>query len=372
MSNETCNIGRAARERVTDGVAETQRDASVDVARGVAIIGIVLTHVLRGLDAAHLLGDGAWIAAIDRVLCLWELSVFAFISGLFVAPSVSKHSLRAYLWEREYRFLVIYLLWTAVQGAVELWASRLVNHQTSIGRLLRVWAPTGQLWYLPFLMAVMLVFVPTRPWRPERAPWLMGLAAALSIALWGLDGGVVGAQGLGLVVFFVGGTVIGANRLRSVLRSIPTTVAGLGGVALFAVGVFVAVCTQATPPTTGWAGRTVSTVAIGVMLSATLSAAVLFVARGVQSLGFLVVCGRRSLDIFLAHIILASGSRIILAMLGLHSVALFVAAGLVAGVLGSLVVSAALRGVGLGWVFDGPKSVPPGPQAKPPARTSHG
>jgi hypothetical protein len=36
-------------------------------------------------------------------------------------------------------------------------------------------------------------------------------------------------------------------------------------------------------------------------------------------------------------------------------VALLVLVGLAAGVLGSLLVSAALRRVGLGWAFDGPK-----------------
>ncbi len=354
LSDDTTGTGRAP-ERVKPKPAEIQRDASVDVARGCAIIAIVLTHVLRGLNAAHMLGHGVWVPAADRVLCLWELSVFAFLGGIFVTRSVAKRSLRTYLAERTFQFLVVYLLWTAVQGAVLLWAARVVNNPGSIGLLLRVWAPTGQLWYLPYLVVVTLVFVPMRPWLPGRAPWLLALSAVLSIGLWGLDGGVIGTQGLGLVVFFVGGMILGVDRLRSALRSIPFVAAGVGGIGMFATGVLVAVYQQPTPPTTGWSGRTVSTVALGVALSVVMSAAVLLFARAARSWGFLAVCGRRSLDIFLAHIILASGSRIVLVELGVHSVVLLVAVGLVAGVVGSLVVATVLRRLGLAWVFDGPK-----------------
>jgi len=155
MGNEAQHIARTP-EQVLGKPTEIQRDASIDVARGIAIIAIVVTHVLRGLNAAHLLGHGSWIAATDRVLCLWELSVFAFLGGIFVAKSVSKRSMGTYLQERTFQFVVLYLLWTALQGGVQLFAARLVNNPSSIGLLLRVWAPTGQLWYLPWLVLATL------------------------------------------------------------------------------------------------------------------------------------------------------------------------------------------------------------------------
>lgn len=334
---------------------ETTRDESLDVARGIAIIGIVLTHVLRGLNAAHLLGSGVWFPAADRVLCLWHLNIFAFLGGIFVATSVGKRGMRKYVQERVFQFLSVYLIWTAVQGTVLLCASDLVNKPSSVGVLLRIWAPTSQFWYMPYLALVTLVIVPWRPWRPRRAPWFIGLAAVLSVGFWGLDGGVVGAQGLGLVVFFVGGMILGVARVQAALRSIPRAAAGVGGLAVFAVGTFIAVCERPTPPTTGWSGRTVSTVALGVVLAVVMSAAMLSFARAARSWAFLAVCGRRSLDIYLAHIILASGTRIVLVRLGVHSVALLIVFCLVAGVLGSLVVATALRRAGLAWMFDGPK-----------------
>lgn len=98
-----------------------------------------------------------------------------------------------------------------------------------------------------------------------------------------------------------------------------------------------------------------STVVLGAVLSVAMSAGLLLFARAVRSSGFLAYGGRHSLDIFLAHIIMASGSRIVLVHVGVHSVALLVAVGVVVGVGGPLVMSAALRRIRLAWVFDGPK-----------------
>jgi len=338
----------------TSKVAPRQRDASVDVARGIAIIGVVFAHVERGLSAAHL-GHGAWIPAVDLVLDLYVFGVFAFLGGVFVPKSVNKRSVRTYVTERVFQFSVVYLIWTALQGSVLLLAAKMVNNPGSISSVLKVWAPTGQLWYLPFLVIVTVIFVPLRPWLPERAPWVLGFAALVSIAFWGLDGGIIGTQGLGVIAFFVGGMCVGVDRLQSILRSIPSAVAWVGGVGVFTVGVLISLYVPLTGQTYGWPGRTVSTVVVGVVLCVAMSAAVLLFARAARSWAFVALCGRRSLDIFLVHILLASGSRIILVKLGVHSMWLLVPICFLVGLLGSLLVATALRRIGLAWLFDGPK-----------------
>jgi peptidoglycan/LPS O-acetylase OafA/YrhL len=220
---------------------------------------------------------------------------------------------------------------------------------------------------------VTLIFVPMRTWLPK-GPWVLTIAAVLSIGLWGFNTDLAGVRGLGLAVFMVGGLVLGVDRAQALLRSISVPVAAVAGVALFAIGVVVTVFTDATPPTESHI-RTVSTVALGVLLSLTLSAAVLIFSRAARSWSFLALCGRRSLDIYLAHIILASGCRIILVSLGVHSVVLLVTAGLVVGVVGSLIVATGLRHVGLAWVFDGPRwltrSRTPTPSATAESTAAH-
>ncbi|OBI72182.1 acyltransferase [Mycobacterium sp. E740] len=342
-----------------------QRDASLDVARGIAIIAVVLAHVLRGLNAAHLLGDGAWIKIADQVILLFSLSVFAFVGGLFVSASVRKRGLGRYLSERESQFAFVWLTWTALQGGVLLLASGVVNTPGSIGSLLRIWLPIGQLWYLPFLMLVTLIFVPMWTWLPRGGLWVFGLAAVLSLGLWGFNTGLAGIRGFALAVFMVGGVVLGADRARALLNAIPVAVAAVAGVTLFAVGVVVVTVYPDVAPPTESHVRTLFTVALGVVLSLTLSVAVLFLGRAARSWSLLALCGRRSLEIYLAHIVLASGSRIILVKLGVHSSVLLIAGGLVAGVVGALIVAAGLRRVGLAWVFDGPKWLT---QRRAPAR----
>ena len=69
-----------------------ERDSRLDVARGAAIIAIVLVHVVRGLHAAGL-ADEAAEDMIARAVGIWCLSVFAFVGGAFVPrPSSSLSS----------------------------------------------------------------------------------------------------------------------------------------------------------------------------------------------------------------------------------------------------------------------------------------
>ena len=64
-----------------------ERDRSVDAARGIAIVAIVLGHVERGLASAGVLALHQ-AATLDRLLYLFHLSTFAYLSGLFVRRAV--------------------------------------------------------------------------------------------------------------------------------------------------------------------------------------------------------------------------------------------------------------------------------------------
>ena len=331
----------------------TKRDARLDVARGVSIVAIVLVHVCRGLNSAGMVESGT-TALVDQIVGPWCLSVFAFVGGTFVPSGVRRLGVRDYVRDRVTRFLVIYAIWTALQGGVQLIAASAVNSPTSVGAMLSLWRPLGQLWYLPFLIVVTLVFVPMQPWIRGRAPWILGAAAAISVAFWGYDGGYVGTQGLGLVIFFVGGMVIGSEPVKAALDRFSPAVAAVISVSVLTIGSAIAVLTAATGPTILWDSRTIATTAIGIAVALVTSAAVLLLGQAARSVAMLALLGRRSLDIYLAHIIMASGTRILLLHLGLTSTWVIVILCLLAGVIGSLVVASGLRRIGLGWIFDGP------------------
>jgi peptidoglycan/LPS O-acetylase OafA/YrhL len=198
------------------------------------------------------------------------------------------------------------------------------------------------------------VFVPMQPWIGRRAPWILGIAAMISVAFWGYDGGYVGMQGLGLVVFFVAGMVIGSEPVKAALDRLSPAVAAVISVSVLTIGSAIAALTAATGPTIFWDGRTIATTAIGIAVSLVTSAAALLLGHAARSLAMLALLGRRSLDIYLAHIIMASGTRIVLFHLGVTSTWVIVILCLLAGVIGSLVVASGLRRIGLGWIFDGP------------------
>ena len=329
------------------------RDQRLDVARGAAILAIVVVHVVRGLNSAGVVDVGVK-EMVDRSVGLWCLSVFAFVGGTFIPRAVEKRTMSAYLRDRVVRLLAVYLLWTVMQGSIQLLAGDSLNNDKSIIRVFQVWQPDGHLWYLPFLVLATVIFVPIRPWLPRRGVPVLVLGAVISLIWWGYDGGYIGTQGLGLVVFFVAGIVTGTAKVQGALDRVPVPVAAVVSVAVLVLTAVICVQTTAILPTYYWFQATPERIAVGVVLALMASAAILLFGHAARAVTFLALCGRRSLDIYLAHIILASGTRIVLLKLGIDQLWLIVGLCLLAGVLGSLAVSTACRRLRLGWVFDGP------------------
>ncbi|OKH79455.1 hypothetical protein EB75_24205 [Mycobacterium sp. ST-F2] len=329
------------------------RDSRLDVARGSAIVAIALVHVVRGLTASGRL-DSAYSDVVARSVGLWCLTVFAFVGGTFVPRAVERHGLQPYLKARIPSLVVVYLIWEVIQGTVRVLAGGDANHHRSTIDTFNLWRPDVQLWYLPFLVLVTLIFVPMRPWLAGRAPWALAIAAAVSIAFWGLDGGYVGTQGTGLVVFFVAGLVVGTATVQSVLDRFSATQAAAISVVLLPLTGFLCVHTTAILPTYFWFQHTPARVVIGIALALVASPAILLFGHAARNSRFLALCGRRSLDIYLAHIVLSSGARIVLIKLGVENLWVILTLSFIAGLAGSLLVSAALRRTGFSWLFDGP------------------
>ena len=346
------------------------RDSRLDIARGLSIAGVVIVHVYRGLNGAGMVEYSTTIL-VDRLVGFWCLVVFAFVGGTLVPRGVRGRGVASYVRDRVARFAVVYVIWALLQGSVQLLAADSVNVPPSPLSVLALWHPPGQLWYLTFLILVTLVFVPLEPWRGRRAPWVLAVAAVISVVFWGFDGGYIGTQGLGLVVFFVAGMVIGAERVTAALDRFNPVVAGVLGIVVLAVATAVGILTSATPPTFDPEGRTVVTVVVAIGVTLSTSAAVLLIGHALRSVALLAMLGRRSLDIYLAHVILAAGTRIVLVQFGVTSLWVIAPAGFAMGMVGSLIMADLARRMKLGWVFDGPSWLsarPAAPQVTEPPR----
>jgi fucose 4-O-acetylase-like acetyltransferase len=340
---------------------ERSRDTTIDLAKGIAIIAIVLGHVLRGLSSAGQIDahSGAF-RSVDQFLYAFHLTVFAFLAALFVRRAVEREGTRKYLRSRDATFIYLYLLWSALQGGVKLLTSALVSSPTSIQDILALWKPEGQLWFLPWLVVMTTVVGVTRPWR-TRASLLIAisLSTALSLASWGISGPIAGTQGLGLAVFFVCGAVIGFDRFSAIIRAIALPVWWLIALAGWAALVLLSMLTDATPPTINGDSRNLFTVLLGVAGSLAGFFGVIAVARLISVLRNLTVglsfIGERTLEIFLAHIIAGSGMRIILSAVGIDDAYIHIIVGTTAGVTFPLLLIWFCRRINFPWLFKAPK-----------------
>lgn len=333
------------------------RDQSVDIARGIAIVAIVMGHVWRGMAAAGLVASDRAFLLFDRGLYFFHLAVFVFVAGLFVRQSLVKRGTDAYLRSRLWLFAYLYVLWAVLQGLVKIVTGSLVNNPTNLTDLLRLWIPEGQLWFLPFMIVMTLIAVIYRPWtRPYLA---LLFAGAASLAAWGVEGPFIGMRGLSLTVFFVAGAALGAPRFARFMQRLGPALA-LGAAAV--LGILYALLllgTDALAPTISGHAREVDDVSLGVLATVVSTGAALFLSRALTAVRglaqLLAFLGRRSLEIFLAHIIATAGTRIVLVQLGVNSPALHLFMGTVVGVMAPLVLWWVTDRAGLGrWLFSTP------------------
>ncbi|NYE35774.1 fucose 4-O-acetylase-like acetyltransferase [Nocardioides cavernae] len=336
------------------------RDRSVDVARGIAIVAIVLGHVERGLASSSLLPYDTALT-LDRLLYLFHLATFAYLSGLFVRRAVERDGPRAMLSRRITLFVWLYLLWTVVQGTVRVAASSVANTPVTVADVARIWVPEGQLWFLPWLIGVSVVAALTQPWRSRaRGAVLLALAAVLALAVWGYDPLYAFTRGWALLLPFLIGCVVTQSGHAVAARR--TTVVAVAAVVGTAVWLWVGLGTTATTPTTGGDERTVPTVALGVLgcLAGTVAAlAVAALVARTPVAGVVALLGRRSLEIFLAHIVVASGTRILLDRAGVGDPWMHLVAGTTLGVAVPLLVAVVADRLRWTWVFGLPRALDP-------------
>lgn len=333
-------------------VALRSRDQSVDVARGLAIVAIVVGHVERGLASAALMPSDLAVT-LDRVLYLFHLATFAYLSGLFVRRVVERDGVATTIGRRATLFVWLYLLWTVIQGTVRVAASSVANTPVTFGDIAKVWIPEGQLWFLPWLIGVTVIASLAQPWRSRsRAVVVLLAAGMLALAVWGFDPLYAFTRGWALLFPFLVGCVVTQQRHAALARHVgPMVLTAVLGILIW---LMIGLGTGAATPTTGGDGRTALTVALGVAgclagTLATLALAALLARSPIGEAAALV--GRRSLEIFLAHIVVASGLRVVLVKVGVSDVWVHLAVATSLGIAIPIVLAELADRSGWTWLF---------------------
>ena len=341
--------------------SSTGRDTSIDIAKGIAIIAIVLGHVQRGLTTSGVLDARSdYFLYSDRALYLVHLSVFAFLSGLFVQGGVRKSGRNQYLRSRVALFLYLYVLWSLLQGAVSLVLASQLDSPPTLLDIFRLWEPESQLWFFPWIAVQTVAVVLLRPWgNTARTAAVLALSVIVSLAFWGVFGVYFGAQGLGLTAFFFTGVALGAGRYTAVREWLgdrgwlaPMGIAGAGiyGVLL--------ITTHAIGPTSAGGYRTPLNIALGVVASVAGMAAVLvasaYLARSPWASKRLGALGRHSLEIFVAHIFAVTAVRVLLNKADISSAPVHIIAGTIAGLALPLLLWWICEKINFPWFFTAP------------------
>lgn len=221
-----------------------------------------------------------------------------------------------------------------------------------------LWEPDGQLWYLPFFLLLTVAVVLVRPWASTpRSIVVIAAALVLAVFAWGDPwGGLFFQRGWALTPFFVAGVLMGHRRFLALVDRTRGWGLALPGVAVFAV----VQGGHPIPPTSAPAGVTAPGLLLGAVGAVSGIAALVGFSRLLTRVSVLAAAlgswGRYSMEIFLAHIIVASGLRIVLGRLGIADAALIIATSTAAGVLCPwLLALAATRNRGIALLFRAPE-----------------
>jgi fucose 4-O-acetylase-like acetyltransferase len=135
-----------------------QRFAWVDYAKAVGIILVVYGHVSRGLVNAGIMLDSPLYRGIDSIIYSFHMPLFFFLSGLFLISTYKSKGFNRGLGSKVDTIVYPYILWSLLQGGVEVTLSSYTNGDVSSAQVLSLFTePRAQFWFLYALFFVFLL-----------------------------------------------------------------------------------------------------------------------------------------------------------------------------------------------------------------------
>ena len=134
-----------------------QKNEWVDYAKAIGIFLVVYGHVARGLVNAGLPLDKQWFELVDSVVYTFHMPLFFFLSGLFFYDSLISRGTTGLIANKLDTIIYPYVVWSLLQGFSELALSNYTNGQVTAYEVLSfAWQPRAQFW---FLFALFQIFV---------------------------------------------------------------------------------------------------------------------------------------------------------------------------------------------------------------------
>lgn len=325
------------------------RNATVDAAKGVAILAVVCGHVLRGLHSAGLARAPGW-AIFDALVYTFQMPLFFALSGFFLLKGIDRYGSSIFALRRIRDIGWPYLIWFYLQGLTGFLASAYTNRGDVGYRIFEIWVPQAQFWFVFSYLFWMCV-----------AALIGALVRADNSRLWALAAVTIGA--FLLVGWTADPTIVELTTRHGIFLVVGALAArfkvslSVGTLAALLFGFFLA---ESWPPSWGFdASLTSLGPVFWVLFGALGSIAVLGLISTLSGATgrALEYLGRHCLEIYFSHIIFASGSRIVAEKLFLvHGDLFLFILGICSGIAGPLLlIEIVVNRLGQGWLFRSPK-----------------
>lgn len=129
----------------------------VDYAKAIGIILVCYGHVARGLDDANIIGSSNIFDTVDNIVYSFHMPLFFFLAGIFFFKSLEKRGLKKFCLSKTSTILYPYFLWSILQGIIMVILSKYTNANMTINDLLQIpIRPYGQFWFLYIIFIAFL------------------------------------------------------------------------------------------------------------------------------------------------------------------------------------------------------------------------
>lgn len=313
---------------------------------------VVYGHVVRGLISGGVVGASPEWLLIDQIIYSFHMPLFFFLAGLFFWPSRQRRGVSAFLASKVDTIVYPYLLWSLLQGGLEVLLSRYTNgHTTASDVLALLWLPRAQFWFL-YALFLIVVFSLLVYWRRLPLVSLMGLALGAALYLYSDRFPATYRPWLLTVnfVFFAAGVAF-SHAQNWALREARWLWWSLALLAFVAQWVYASVL-EMNYRMGGWPTLLTALASIAAVSALSMAAC----RQGWLGAAQLAALGRASMAIYLMHVLVCSGVRVVLKrFLDVEDEFVHLVLGTTLGLLIPWAFKAKAVDWGLQWIFAPPK-----------------
>lgn len=335
-----------------DPMQAKQRQSWVDIAKGIGILLVVYGHVARGVFNTGIAMDEGLFRLVDSLIYSFHMPLFFFISGLFFLASLQAKGRGGVVAAKTDAILYPYLIWSLLQGFVEVFLAAHTNGQARVSDVLALlWQPRQQFWFLYALFLISLTCALVYR-RDSSRRFLVVMSLAFLVAYLFRDDIHLGLQGsfvAGNAVFFALGVLARQVDLPGRLASSSALVLSAG---LFAASQYVYHRVLGLDYASGgplFLANALFGIAFVTALSVRLSA---------LNARWLAALGAASMAIYLMHVLAGGGCRILMkSLLGIDDASAHLVLGTLLGTLLPLAAFRVATRWRLGFLFAPPRAV---------------